>query len=381
MLTVLHTADWHLGKTFRHTDFSLLSLQEELLEEMVEVAEAEEVDLVLISGDVFDTYNPPFRAEKLFYRTLVRLAAGGRRLVIVCAGNHDAPEKFEVPRPLMANFSGIVLTARPEEDLKPFSGESPYFRLEVEEGFLRIHFKERNKIVALRLLPYPSEVRWGMAGEAYEKRLRTFLKAEPLFTADYFFLVSHLWTERGTVSGSERLLLGGIERVPLAFFPKSTDYVALGHLHRFQEPEKGVVYPGSIFPFDLREAGQEKGLVLWREKEFSFRPWRRSPKVRELRFESVPEALAAAPSLDDSLVFLRFPPLNPGPEAVARLREAYRGRLLGLHFEFSVEEEARFLVGRDFGPEELFRAFWQEKTNREPENELVSLFLRFLRED
>ncbi|NPB08837.1 MAG: exonuclease SbcCD subunit D, partial [Thermodesulfobacteria bacterium] len=354
-------------------------IQEALLEELVEAAEAEEVDLVLVAGDVFDTYNPPFKAEKLLYRTLVRLSAGGRRLVVVCAGNHDAPEKFEVPRPLMAGLSGIVLAARPEEDLRLFSGETPYFRFEMKDGFLRVHFKERNRIVALRILPYPSEVRWGLAGEAYEERLRSFLAAEPAFTADHFFVLSHLWAQGAEASGSERLFLGGLERVPVEYFSPAADYVALGHLHRFQEPSSGLVYAGSIFPFDLSEARQEKGFVLWREGDVSFRPLRRRPEVRELTFESVEAALAAAGD-DEALVFLRFPPLNPGPQAISRLREAYRGRLLGLHFEVPVEQRPRQMV-RHFSPEELFRAFLREKTAQEPKEELVAHFLRFLRED
>ncbi len=378
MLTVLHTADWHLGKTFRHSDFSLLSIQEQLLEELVEIAEQEEVDLVLVAGDVFDTYNPPFRAERLFYRTLVRLAAGGRRLVVVCAGNHDAPEKFEVPRPLMEGLDGIVLVARPEEDPFPGVQETSYFRLEVREGFFRVHFKEHRQTVALRVLPYPSEVRWQLAGEAYQRRLSSFLSAEPPFTADHFFLIAHLWTQGGQAGGSERLFLGGLEHVPLEYFSSALDYAALGHLHRFQELGKPV-YAGSLFPFDLCEIGQEKGIVLWRQSGFSFRPLRRRPEVKELYFESPEEALREAPLWEESLVFLRFPALNLGPETIASLKEAYRGRLLGLRFEFPEREEPR-LMGRELGPEELFRAFVREKCSCEPEEELVTLFLRFLEE-
>ena len=92
MLKLLHTADWHLGKTFKNTDFSLLEIQQQILKEIVEIAEKEDVDIVFIAGDIFDSYNPPFKAEELFYSTLKELTANGRRLVIAIAGNHDAPE-------------------------------------------------------------------------------------------------------------------------------------------------------------------------------------------------------------------------------------------------------------------------------------------------
>lgn len=72
-LKILHTSDWHLGKTFKETTFDLLPIQKTILLELVELSSQEQPDIVLIAGDIFDSYNPPFEAERLFYEILAKL--------------------------------------------------------------------------------------------------------------------------------------------------------------------------------------------------------------------------------------------------------------------------------------------------------------------
>ena len=88
-MKILHTADWHLGK--RLNEFSRIEEQREVLEEICRIAEEQQVDAVLVAGDLYDTFNPPNEAIELFYKSLHRLAAGGKRAVIGIAGNHDSP--------------------------------------------------------------------------------------------------------------------------------------------------------------------------------------------------------------------------------------------------------------------------------------------------
>ena len=97
-MKILHTADWHLGKKLEN--ISRLSEQEKVLSEIVGIAEREEVDAVIIAGDLFDNYNPPAEATELFYQTLKQLSDNGQRAVIAIAGNHDSPERIEAPNPL-----------------------------------------------------------------------------------------------------------------------------------------------------------------------------------------------------------------------------------------------------------------------------------------
>ena len=129
-MRILHTSDWHLGK--RLDDFSRLDEQREVLNEIIEIANEQDVDAVLIAGDLFDTYNPPTEAVDLFYRSLKRLTNNGSRPVIAIAGNHDSPDRIESPDPL-ARECGIVFIGYPNTVVPPFELESGFKRYAVFE--------------------------------------------------------------------------------------------------------------------------------------------------------------------------------------------------------------------------------------------------------
>src|SRR5687767_13141661 len=95
---ILHTADWHLGRSLEGR--SRQAEQEAFLEELTCIVRSEEIDIVLVAGDIYDSVNPPSAAEKLFYDGLSRLADGGARHVAVIAGNHDSPERLAAAAPL-----------------------------------------------------------------------------------------------------------------------------------------------------------------------------------------------------------------------------------------------------------------------------------------
>lgn len=95
------------------------------LADFVEIVKDEKIDLLIIAGDVYDSYNPPARAEELFYETLKQLSDGGKRLILVIAGNHDNPQRLEAPGPL-ARDHGILMAGaqndHPNRSLRPASG-------------------------------------------------------------------------------------------------------------------------------------------------------------------------------------------------------------------------------------------------------------------
>ena len=120
-MKILHTADWHLGRKLegrsRHLE------QVAVLAEIVGIAEQEQVDAVLIAGDIFDTYNPPAESEALFYETMARLADGGRRAVVVLAGNHDSPDRLIASSPY-ARALGICTLGYPKDVPHLYDGGS-----------------------------------------------------------------------------------------------------------------------------------------------------------------------------------------------------------------------------------------------------------------
>ena len=139
-MKILHTADWHLGKKL--DNFSRLEEQIQVMEEIIEIADAQQVELVLIAGDLFDTFNPSVEAVELFYKTLKRLAKNGERAVVAIAGNHDSPDRIDAPDPL-ARECGIILIGHPNVEITPF--ELDGFRVNrSDKGFIELLFQLNN---------------------------------------------------------------------------------------------------------------------------------------------------------------------------------------------------------------------------------------------
>ena len=154
-MRILHTADWHLGKNIEGQ--SRLKEQKAFLEDFVRIAREEQADLVIIAGDVYDSVNPPAEAEKLFYHTLKQVTEGGKRLVLVIAGNHDSPDRLVAAGPL-AMEHGILMAGLP----KTVIPEGVYGKHRVTasgEGYVEVEIGGERAVILL--LPYPSEKRLG----------------------------------------------------------------------------------------------------------------------------------------------------------------------------------------------------------------------------
>ena len=277
-LRVLHTADWHLGKKLDH--FSRLEEQVEVLDEICLIADKQDVDMVIVAGDLFDTFNPSAEAQDLFYKTLHRLSKGGKRIVFTIAGNHDMPERIEAPHPLAA-LNGIVLCGFPNTEIKPFKTENGIEVTKSEAGF--IEFKHQNVDFPIRLLytPYANELRLKtyLGNTDREAALRDILSEQWLKLADKYcdekgvnLLTAHLYfTKKGgeqePESECERSVLhiGGAQAIYSENIPSQIQYVALGHLHRYHAVDKlpcPVVYSSSPLAYSFSEANQKKQVVL-----------------------------------------------------------------------------------------------------------------------
>src|SRR3712207_2374218 len=110
-MKILHTSDWHLGKYLENA--SRLEEQEKFLEDFKIVLDEENIDLVIIAGDIYDNINPPAKAERLFYKTLKDITKNGQRMVLIISGNHDNPERLVAANPL-AYEEGVIMLATPK---------------------------------------------------------------------------------------------------------------------------------------------------------------------------------------------------------------------------------------------------------------------------
>lgn len=267
----IHTSDWHLGKTLE--GFSRLEEQEKFCEEFIEIVEKNNIDFVIIAGDIYDTYNPPAQAERLFFKTVNRLSDGGKRCIFIVAGNHDNPERLEASVPISFE-QGIIVLGYPKSKVMQaqFKG---YKILEAGEGYTKLLIGDE-KVVALSV-PYPSEKRLNDVFKNVEdenERQKTysqkvgdiFRDLEKHYEDDSLNIaVSHLFVIGGENSDSERKIqLGGSLLVEKSDLPQSSQYTALGHLHKYQvsSRSKNAFYSGSPIQYSKTERNNAKCVLL-----------------------------------------------------------------------------------------------------------------------
>jgi exonuclease SbcD len=249
-MRLLHTSDWHLGRSLHGTD--LLAEQEAVLGQLAQVVRAERVDAVLVAGDVYDRAVPSADATAVLDRTLTRLRAAGAQVVLT-PGNHDSARRLAFGSTLFA-AAGVHVRA-----------ETP----RLDEPVL---LADRYGEVAIYGIPYlePEVARhelglggWGEgAARGHEpvlraamERIRTDLFLRPGVRS---VVLAHAFVGGAEPSESERdICVGGVDRVPEAVFD-GVDYVALGHLHRPQSLTDSMRYSGSPLPYSFGEAGHGK---------------------------------------------------------------------------------------------------------------------------
>jgi DNA repair protein SbcD/Mre11 len=247
----LHTADWHVGKTLRGRD--RLDEQRAVLAEIAGLAEANQVDAVLVAGDVYDRSAPSAPAQQLVVQALLRMRRSGAE-VIVIAGNHDHGPTFEAYRPLMG-VAGITLagTVRPPD----------------RGGVVRFTARSDGADTQVAVLPFLSQRYAVRAAEivantpsenvrAYDEQVRQVIAS---LTGGFGggtvnLVMSHITCVGGAFGGGERSAQSIFEySVPASIFPVSAHYVALGHLHRRQAlPAPAPVhYSGAPLAVDFGE--------------------------------------------------------------------------------------------------------------------------------
>lgn len=248
-MRLLHTSDWHLGRTLHRED--LLPAQRAFLDHLVATVRAEAVDAVLVAGDVYDRAIPGLGAVELFDRVLRELAGLGVPVVLI-AGNHDSARRLGVAARLIER-AGVHLRTDPERCGEP------------------VLLADEHGPVAVYGLPYlePALVGAGLGAEkvshaavlaAAMARVRADLADRPERTRSV--VLAHAFVVGGEVSDSERdIAVGGVPSVPASVFD-GVDYAALGHLHGCQTISERVRYSGSPLAYSFSEAAQRKSMWL-----------------------------------------------------------------------------------------------------------------------
>ena len=401
-MNLLHTADWHLGRKLEGKE--RIDEQRDVLEEICGIAEEEDVDGILLAGDVYDTFNPPAEAEKLYYETVARLSDGGRRAIIVIAGNHDSPDRLKASDPY-GRALGVVTLGFPYDAPEQFDrGPGRVACLESGESFVRLRLRNDERLGVLAL-PYPSESRLRTvlsqriddedAGANYNAHLQEFMTRTALkFRDDEANVVmSHLFVRGGKESESERpITVGGAQAVELASFPGTAGYVALGHLHRPQEfeGEAGlrIRYAGSPLQYSFSEAGQVKSITLL---EFEgTKPAYRTVDLQSGRQLIKRESLQGIEELErfleevDSEAWITFNVLLDEGLELGKIEEIRRKYplILAPVFRYKVDDEDQEKGEslRRLPLDEQFRHFIRSRGD-EPSDELVEAFMTLVNQE
>lgn len=257
-MKIVHTSDWHVGRRWK--GIQRLDELAAVLDHLAAFIEEHAIDLVLHTGDVFESRNPPAEAEQLVNRFLVRVGRSGAQMLVI-AGNHDDPLRLDA-RSLLTEFVNVQILGRPRS---------------ASRGGTRILSTRCGERAVVAALPFASPGAWvsalDLAGEeasARSKYARMFeLAVQDLcgaFRPDAInVLMAHTHIEGALFGESERRVHIGEDwaAAPQAL-PSRASYIALGHLHKPQKIAGPVPawYAGSLLQMDFGEAGEEKSFVV-----------------------------------------------------------------------------------------------------------------------
>jgi exonuclease SbcD len=251
-MRLLHTSDWHLGRSLHRAD--LRAAQSVFLDHLVDVARAEKVDAILVAGDVYDRAVPPVDAVELCEDALLRLHDTGARIVLI-SGNHDSARRLGFGSGLLEK-AGVHLRTRPGALARPVV-------LEDARGPVAVYgvpYLEPDAVRA-ELPPSQDEIPRGHAGVLGHAVACIRADADARGIARRV-VMAHGWVSGGAASESERdISVGGVGQVPAELFA-GFGYVALGHLHGQQTVAPQMRYSGSPLPYSFSEASHRKGSWL-----------------------------------------------------------------------------------------------------------------------
>lgn len=399
-MKILHTADWHLGKRLDH--FSRLEEQVAVMDEIVKIADKQNVDMVLVAGDLFDNFNPSTEAVELFYQTLKRLTKGGTRPVIAISGNHDSPSLIDAPDPL-ARECGIVLIGHPKATVQPLYLE--HFQIvRSDEGFIEIALSNVAFPVRILHTPYANEIRLKQyLGENKEDELNQVLAQHWNDLATKYcdengvnLLMAHLYmNKRGAAiieepEGEKPIKIGNADMIYSDAIPSQIQYTALGHIHGFKNigtEEKPVVYSSSPLCYSFSEAGQKKYVSI-----IDVQPNNQATFERIRLKTGKPLERMQFIGLDDALLWLH---LNPDAlvemtietetflkaEERKALYQAHQGiiHLIPKVRSVATEEVSSKEINLNQKMDDLFVDYFKTKhANQEPNDDLKALFQEIL---
>lgn len=382
-MKILHTSDLHIGKKLmgreRYAEYRAV------LFELCSICRERGAELMLIAGDVFDTYTPSAEAEEIFYSGVKAIAEVCPVLII--SGNHDDYVRLTAASALAQELN-VYIVGNNLQAVK-CGGNGKAFPVKSGCGWV-IFENASGERVYINALPYPNEARFkeGRTDETFEEKAARWIATGEQGKAEMLpsIFLSHIFVAGGAVSDSEREIdLGGARAVPLNLLP-DCDYCALGHLHKRQRIGANAYYSGAPMQFSFDEAGAEKSvnffdLTVDGVQNLINIPITSARRLIRLQANGAEDGIALLLSNAQYFVELTLnltEPLTANQSAQLHQQE----NLVSLRAEVqSLQSGEERVSYKDKTASQLFSEYYKSRYGAEASAELLALFLSLTEEE
>lgn len=259
-MRILHTSDWHLGQQFYGK--SRLAEQQQFVDWLFTTAQAEQIDAIIVAGDIFDTATPPSAAKSLYHDVLAK--AQQQCPCYFIAGNHDGVASLDELAPLLPLLDSQLQSRKPklEDSVLTLTGQDqepvllcflPYIKPRelMTSGEQSGALQQQNRLQQALIDCYQQS--YAFAQQRQQQLFDECGFAPAIIATGHFTLLG------GQLSESTRdIYIGSLDALPAALLPPF-DYLAMGHLHRPQQIKNtAFYYSGSPYPLSFDELGQTK---------------------------------------------------------------------------------------------------------------------------
>ena len=269
-MNILHTSDWHLGKKLYKQDRK--AEHELFIDWLIQTIKKENVDVLIIAGDIFDSPTPPNYAQKMFFDFISKLEAIEGLTTLVIAGNHDSASLLDIPKYFFEK-SRCYLFPYLKED--PEENEFIVTKGDMSVGFQTLPYFRNYELI--NMLKENEQ-----ADSFFKNRFSRWSFQEELH---HKILIAHHGFGKYSSAGSEHAIyLSGLDYFPLEWLTPHFDYCALGHIHKKQTLNENppIIYPGSPIPLRFSESNQKYVSLLKLGKTEKFQKYIEIPSFRKL---------------------------------------------------------------------------------------------------
>ncbi|OFY32178.1 MAG: hypothetical protein A2275_18325 [Bacteroidetes bacterium RIFOXYA12_FULL_35_11] len=272
-MKLLHTSDWHLGARLLNKDRE----EEQLffLNELVELIKTNNINLLIIAGDIFDTGVPSNSARKMYYLFLTQLIGTCCEHIVITGGNHDSPSMLEAPKEVLELLNIYVIGAAETNE----NGE-----INFDHEIIKLHGINKDLHAVIAAVPFlrDRDIMKSVAGQSFEDRiaamrqgLRNHYQHLAELLSEYkeipIIATGHLFAQKSVLPGNDArqegendIHIGNLAQVDMSEFYSTFSYMALGHIHKAQKPGgfENIRYSGSPLCMSFSEFKDEKTITV-----------------------------------------------------------------------------------------------------------------------